>query len=166
VQARNDYALALFRQNRYEEAEKEFKICLEIDINNALVHQNIAALYAKKGEFPAAEKHCRKAIEIDPNNAVTHRNLSKILDEGGNTWESLNHNETALSLEKGDELVSKRNQYMTRRIMAKQLVSTGRNHDNSAHLMYDCYRELTGNSYELSTTRKTQEILSKLSSNP
>merc|ERR1712130_1014551 len=62
--SRGVYGGMLFQRGRCEEAERELKICLAIDENNWISHQDYARLLQYKGDLNAACFHSKRAFEI------------------------------------------------------------------------------------------------------
>jgi adenylate cyclase len=50
----------------FAEAEKEYRIAIELNPNNAIAHEYYGALLAQMGRHAEAEEQCLKAIELDP----------------------------------------------------------------------------------------------------
>jgi tetratricopeptide (TPR) repeat protein len=71
------YTLA--EQNRDDEALEYYKEALELDPDDKYVHQAMASLYRKMGEFANARIHLNKSLEIDPESAVTYYNYGNLL---------------------------------------------------------------------------------------
>ena len=53
-----------FQQNRLDDAVSEYKKALAIRGDFAIVHNNLAMTYLKKGEYELAIKHCDLASEL------------------------------------------------------------------------------------------------------
>ena len=71
------YVLA--QQDRDEEAIEYYKEALEIDKNNTSIHQAMASLYRKMGEFSSARNHLNASLAIDDENAITYYNYGNLL---------------------------------------------------------------------------------------
>ncbi len=62
-------SLALVLQEydfNFAEAEKEYRIAIELNPNNAIAHEYYGALLAQMGRPAEAEEQCLRAIELDP----------------------------------------------------------------------------------------------------
>jgi tetratricopeptide (TPR) repeat protein len=71
------YVLA--EQNRDDEAMEYYKEALELDANNTYIHQAMASLYRKMGEFASARNHLNASLEIDKSNPITYYNYGNLL---------------------------------------------------------------------------------------
>jgi len=71
------YVLA--QQNRDDEAIEYYKEALEIDKNNTSIHQAMASLYRKMGEFSSARNHLNASLAIDDENPITYYNYGNLL---------------------------------------------------------------------------------------
>lgn len=71
------YTLA--QQNRDDEAMEYYKEALELDPNNTYIHQALASLYRKMGEYASARNHLNKSLEIDATNPITYYNYGNLL---------------------------------------------------------------------------------------
>lgn len=65
--ARNDYAVALLRAGKVDRAIAEFLVGLENDPESPFLHKNLAAAYARKGQYKQALVHAREAARKDPS---------------------------------------------------------------------------------------------------
>jgi len=64
---------------RYEEAEKEYRVAIRINPNDAEAHNNLGILLKNLKHYEEAEKEYREAIRINPNYAEAHNNLGVLL---------------------------------------------------------------------------------------
>jgi len=71
------YVLA--QQDRDDEAIEYYKEALEIDKNNTSIHQAMASLYRKMGEYSSARNHLNASLAIDDENAITYYNYGNLL---------------------------------------------------------------------------------------
>ncbi len=71
------YVLA--QQNRDDEAMEYYKEALELDTNNTYIHQAMASLYRKMGEFASARNHLDASLDIDDKNPITYYNYGNLL---------------------------------------------------------------------------------------
>lgn len=68
-----------FKERRFDRAEECFKRVLEIEPENALVHNNYATLLKKTERYDQAEKHYKTALEIEPENVQIQKNYGNLL---------------------------------------------------------------------------------------
>ncbi len=67
---------------RWEDAEKQFKLALEVDPKDANTHYNYGIILAEMERWEEAEKQFKLALEVDPkHNASIHNNYGTILEE-------------------------------------------------------------------------------------
>ena len=92
------YVLA--QQNRDDEALERYKEALELDKNNTYIHQAMASLYRKMGEFASARNHLNTSLEIDENNPITYYNYGNLLVDMQRLEEAKEMYKKALSLDK------------------------------------------------------------------
>ena len=71
------YVLA--EQERYDEAIEYYKEALELDSNNTYIHQAMASLYRKMGEFASARNHLNASLDINDKNPITYYNYGNLL---------------------------------------------------------------------------------------
>jgi len=71
------YVLA--KQNRDDEAINYYKEALALDVDNIYIHQAMASLYRKMGEFASAKMHLDKSLELDNTNPITYYNYGNLL---------------------------------------------------------------------------------------
>jgi tetratricopeptide (TPR) repeat protein len=83
-----DWGVALFRERRYADAQKEFFEALRLNPGNALAANNVGYTYAKMERFDEAVKWFEKTLQLDPRRAIAHANL-------GDAFVSLGRNEDA-----------------------------------------------------------------------
>jgi tetratricopeptide (TPR) repeat protein len=71
------YVLA--KQNRDDEAIDYYKEALALDADNTYIHQAMASLYRKMGEFASAKMHLDKSLALDDTNPITYYNYGNLL---------------------------------------------------------------------------------------
>lgn len=81
VKAATDY----LNQGNTEKAIVHLKRALELDPNSAPVHDTLAQVFWKTGEYELAEEHFRKAIASDPKFSRARNNYAAFLYERGDT---------------------------------------------------------------------------------
>jgi tetratricopeptide (TPR) repeat protein len=74
----NNYAVALRRADRLEDATDIYLKCLRIDPNSDVLHYNLAVLYAKSGKFNEAKEAAANALNLNPDNEHTKDLLAKL----------------------------------------------------------------------------------------
>ena len=165
VMTRNDMALHMARTenlknpDRFKEVMTEFKKALVLaGDDQPVLHKNISAVYAAKGDFTLARDHTRRALEISPNDAANHRNISKIMDELGDQRAALRHNMEAMRLDIKNRTKPNSSSY---RAAAVQNLVKGGDMKESIKLL-SAARKIENKVYECSTTIRTQEIISKI----
>jgi tetratricopeptide (TPR) repeat protein len=124
--SRNDFALALLKAGRVDQAITELHFAVELNPASAVARKNLSAAYAKRGKFREALEHAREATRLEPSDPQAHRNLGRILDAMGNTRDSYEHNKTAILLGPGhltDGRVRDRHDTETYRVVARQAVA-------------------------------------------
>jgi peptidoglycan/xylan/chitin deacetylase (PgdA/CDA1 family)/uncharacterized caspase-like protein len=83
-----DWGVALFREKRYVDAQKEFLEALKLSPSNALAANNVGYTYAKLERYDDAIKWFEKTLALDPRRAIAHANL-------GDAYLSLGRNDDA-----------------------------------------------------------------------
>ncbi len=81
VKAATDY----LNQGNPEKAIVHLKRALELDPDSAPVHDTLAQVFWKSGEYELAEEHFRKAIGYDPQFSRARNNYAAFLYERGDT---------------------------------------------------------------------------------
>lgn len=91
--------LALEGMGLNDEAASEY--LKAISLNPTLVgpHDDLGALYAKRGQFEAAIVEFRKATELSPNEPMFHSNLGRVLFNKGDLDDSIAQFEIVLKLQ-------------------------------------------------------------------
>ena len=84
----------------WEEAERELKLAIELNPNNAVAHQYYAEHLLNRGKFKEAIKHCNIAIEINPYAPVIYAVRGDCYYNVGNYSESLNDIKKIIELNK------------------------------------------------------------------
>lgn len=92
-------ALSLYRQGRYEEAEKTIRVSLESGGNRGEEFALLARTLANRGRLAEALEWCGKAIEADRCNPGFHFLSAAVLQEIGRMEESEAHLRKALYLD-------------------------------------------------------------------
>jgi len=74
----NNYAVALRRANRMEDATNIYLKCLKIDPDSDVLHYNVAVLYAKNNKLIEAREAATNALRLNPDNQHAKDLLQKI----------------------------------------------------------------------------------------
>lgn len=74
-----------------EEAIKYYKQALELDKENEFIHNAMASVYRKNGEFISAKMHLKASLDIEDANPITYYNF-------GNLLVDMQHNEEAIAM--------------------------------------------------------------------
>ncbi len=91
------YVLA--QQNRDDEAMERYKEALALDANNTFIHQAMASLYRKMGEFANARNHLDASLNIDDKNPITYYNYGNLLIDMNQKEEAKEMYKKALELD-------------------------------------------------------------------
>ncbi|MFL6446688.1 MAG: tetratricopeptide repeat protein [Bryobacteraceae bacterium] len=73
-----DYALALARSNRLDEAQSAAHAAVDADPKQPGAHELLAGLLAQKREFPAAVREYQAVLELQPDTPRIHMELARI----------------------------------------------------------------------------------------
>jgi two-component system, chemotaxis family, chemotaxis protein CheY len=73
----NNYAVALRRADRLEDATNIYLKCLKIDPDSDVLHYNLAVLYAKSNKFKEAKDAAANALKLNPDNEYAKDLLMK-----------------------------------------------------------------------------------------
>jgi two-component system chemotaxis response regulator CheY len=74
----NNYAVALRRTDRLEDATDIYLRCLKIDPDSDVLHYNLAVLYVKSGKMAEAKEALNNALKLNPDNEYIKELLQKI----------------------------------------------------------------------------------------
>ena len=75
VQAARSYV----QQRNWDAAKRHLKTALELDPNNAEVHETLAQVFWNTGELELADEHFRRAIALDGSSARVRNNYAAFL---------------------------------------------------------------------------------------
>ncbi len=70
---------ALMQQDRDEEALEYLKEAVELDKNDTFIHQALASVYRKLGEYASARNHLNVSLALDSTNPITYYNYGNLL---------------------------------------------------------------------------------------
>jgi len=91
------YTLAL--QERDDEALEYYKEALELDKSNTYIHQAMASIYRKNGEYSSARMHLNESLAIDDSNPITYYNYGNLLADMKHYDEAKEMYKSALELD-------------------------------------------------------------------
>jgi predicted CXXCH cytochrome family protein len=86
-----DYALALARANRFDEAQQRAEAAVRADGNLAEVHELLGGLFERKRQLPEAAGEYRRALELQPDSSRAHLRLGNVLAAQGNVTDATIH---------------------------------------------------------------------------
>ncbi|MBC7189044.1 tetratricopeptide repeat protein [Thermodesulfovibrio sp. Kuro-1] len=98
----NNYGLALFYLDKFDEAVEKFQKAIEIDTSFALAYANMGLVYLNKAEYEKAEQFFLQALERDPENPETHYNIAVTYYRLNKKTDALKHYEAFLGVS-GDD---------------------------------------------------------------
>ncbi|HED13493.1 MAG TPA: tetratricopeptide repeat protein [Gammaproteobacteria bacterium] len=97
--AHNLYGIALGKQNKVDEAEKQFVEALRLSADKAVIHSNYGTLLAKTGRNEEAAIQFKEAIGLAPDDADAYDKLGVILGRSGKVVASVEYLEKAVALQ-------------------------------------------------------------------
>src|SRR5438034_3033930 len=89
-----DYGVALQKEGRWEEAEKQYESALRFNPADPKSHMNLAVVLTAQAKFDAAAPHMEEALRLRPNDGEFHFNYASLLqrlgrgDEAGPQYEA------------------------------------------------------------------------------
>ena len=78
MQEKIDKAVENYKKGDWDSAIDAFTSVIEVQPDNAEVHNNLALCYANKGDYEKAEKNYLKALELNPKIVQAYINLADI----------------------------------------------------------------------------------------
>ena len=78
-----DYALALARADRFDEAQERVEAAVRADANLAEAHELLGGLFERKRQLPEAAREYRRALELQPDLSRVHLRLGNVLAAQG-----------------------------------------------------------------------------------
>ena len=78
-----DYALALVRADRFDEAQKQAELAVRADADLAEAHELLGGLHARKQEWPDAAREYEAALALKPDLARVQLRLGTVLAAAG-----------------------------------------------------------------------------------
>ena len=98
-----DEALALYRQNKLEQALPLFEALVAEDANNPEKHVWLAETYRRLGKKAEAIKEARRALELEPHNSFAHTVIAEASNPVVGVWAQANSDTTWFHLMKAVE---------------------------------------------------------------
>lgn len=86
------------QEKKDNEAISYYREALALDKDNDTIHNALASLYRKIGDFTKAQEHYKRSLEIDPDYEVTYFNYANLLIDMKQDDEALAMYEKALEL--------------------------------------------------------------------
>ncbi len=80
-------------------AELAYQSALEIDSNNATVHNNLGFVYGQQQRWSEAITHLKTALDLKPDMAMAHTNLGQVLVAQGEIEQGLRHLNKAVEID-------------------------------------------------------------------
>ena len=97
----------LERQNRYADAEREYKQALAVDSSSGDALAGLANIYMRGKRFAEADDVMARLVTLRPNEAGTHTQLGRILAAEGKTDRAISELQEGLKLSSEDESVQR-----------------------------------------------------------
>lgn len=91
--------LLIKERDRKEETEKQYKLALEADPNDAGTHFNYGNFLSEIGHMKEAEIQYELGLEIDPKDVAAHSNYGLLLYEMGRMKEAEKQYKLALKID-------------------------------------------------------------------
>jgi tetratricopeptide (TPR) repeat protein len=88
--------LLLERQNKFADAQQEYKQALQLDPSSMDAVTGLANIYMRGKQFPEAEAQLRKIVAAHPNQAALHIQLARVLAAQGKNEEAIAEFEVGL----------------------------------------------------------------------
>jgi tetratricopeptide (TPR) repeat protein len=86
-----DFALALVRGDRFDEAQARAEAAAGADPNLADAHELLGGLFARKRQWPEAAREYRRTIELRPDSSRVHLHLGDVLAAQGDVAGATEH---------------------------------------------------------------------------
>ena len=95
--------LLLEQENKYADAEQEYKQALALDSGSADAVTGLANIYMRGRRFPEAEEYLRKLLAVHANSAAAHIQLGRVLAAEGKTDSAIAELQAGVKLAPGDD---------------------------------------------------------------
>ncbi len=99
LDAMNNLGRAQNEAGKTADAIKTYVSIRSLDRNYLPVYPNLASVYLKTGDFPQAARVCREGLALFPNSGGLHMNLAIALNGMGQTQESAQEYQRAITLD-------------------------------------------------------------------
>jgi len=96
--AYNNLGLALFAEQKNEEAISHYKMAIKLKPTHTKAHYNLGIILFAEGKNEEAISHYKMAIKIKPDYADSYNNLGNALLDKGRISEAISHYKTAIGL--------------------------------------------------------------------
>ena len=93
----------LEKENRFADAEQEYKQALALDPHSTDAVMGLANIYMRGRRFPEAENYLRKLVAENADSAAIHIQLGRVLAAEGKTDAGIAELQTGIKLAPGDE---------------------------------------------------------------
>ncbi len=93
----------LEKENKFADAEQEYKQALALDSQSGDAVVGLANIYMQGRRFPEAEDSLRKLLAIQPNSGPAHIQMGRVLAAEGKNEGGLAELQAGLKLEPGDD---------------------------------------------------------------
>jgi Tfp pilus assembly protein PilF len=90
-----DYALALVRADRFDEAQTRAEMAVQADASLFEAHELLAGLHSRKKELPEAAREYEAALALKPDLSRAHLHLGIVLAAQGDRTGAAGHLRTA-----------------------------------------------------------------------
>src|SRR6476646_4389042 len=95
---RFDYASALQKEGKLDEAIEQYKLALRLDPSYAAAHMDLGAALSGQAKFDAAAPHMETALRLQPNNGDFHLMYANLLQRIGRNDDAAFHFEAGTRL--------------------------------------------------------------------
>jgi predicted Zn-dependent protease len=107
------------QENRFADAEIEYKLALKLDSHSSDAVTGLANIYMRVRRFPEAEDYLHKLLVEEPNSAAVHIQLGRVLAAEGKTDAAIAEMQAGTKVPQQDEDVQ--------RDLAEMYVTAGKN---------------------------------------
>jgi len=97
----NNLGIALFAEQKNEEAISHYKMAIKIKPDYAEAHNNLGIALVAEGKIEEAISHLKMAIKIKPDFALAHNNLGSALFHAKMTEEAIDYFKEAIRIRPG-----------------------------------------------------------------
>jgi protein O-mannosyl-transferase len=94
----NNLGIALFAEQKNEEAISHYKMAIKLKPTHTKAHYNLGIILFAEGKNEEAISHYKMAIKLNPNFTNAHYNLGIILFAKGKNEEAISHYKMAIKL--------------------------------------------------------------------